>query len=694
MVVSFLRNDEELGMTKENRSVVRRALGMGASALLVCSIATASAGAAGASTPTPDPIFQPLFTRPTPFVSGHAAIYGCGAATMPDVPAAGANAGKVLIGDYWNYRVQLFNTDGTVANANFIHNPGFKPGQHQSPYGLAVDPVTANIYMADTDRYKVDEYAPDGTFIQEWGTHGSGVDQFLYPSRVAVRSDGQVYVADTWSNQVVVDDVDSVNKTVTELGTFGSFGTGDGCKWKQPHGMAWWYGPDGTSSIIDDKLFVVDTNNKQIDVYGYDPLHGGCTGTDPRGWLFSFGSAGSLPSQFKGDLRGIAIDPTLHPDPSHPDAVALYIVDAQGNKVREWASDGTKNGTTWIQNLGTPALDPANPQDGEFTDGGREVTVDPVNHTVWVGDMPDFRVQAFDGVTGQFAFAYPSPYTPPPTGGFNGPRGVAVDSQGNYFVTDTYNQRVLKYAPDGTFLTQWGTRGRDEFAFNYPRMIAIDPTDDSVVVADTDNHRIKKYDNDGNFVCQAGGLGEVGQLMRNPHGVDIGPDGKIYVTDTRNGLLKVFSPSCVFLFKSPYAKGSAGGSLTYPRGIAVDPVDGSLWVADSSLGIVKHYDVDLVNQTISYIPGDNLGSKGTNPNQWGGPFDVEVSTDRVYVADSPRNQIKVWTKTGTFVEAYGGGGKALGKFQQPQGMDFDPTTGNLWVCEQKNERVQVLKIVG
>ena len=38
--------------------------------------------------------------------SGHAGLYGWGAATMSD--------GSVLIGDYWNYRVQRYATDGTL----------------------------------------------------------------------------------------------------------------------------------------------------------------------------------------------------------------------------------------------------------------------------------------------------------------------------------------------------------------------------------------------------------------------------------------------------------------------------------------------------------------------------------------------------------------------------------------------------
>jgi tripartite motif-containing protein 71 len=658
----------------------RRPLGVAVSTLLALTLFMAAMPVAQATS-----IFTPVKVFPSNWSTkpGHAQLYGWGAATMLD--------GSILIGDYWNYRVQriTLNPDGTVntIQPNFIGNQGFQPGQNQAPYGIAVDPTNGNVFVADTDRYKIDVYSPSGAFIMEYGTHGSGVNQFLYPSRVAIRSDGTVYVADTWSNQIVVENVNTSTKTVTELGTFGSFGTGDGCKMKQPHGMAWWDGAD-ENSITDDRLFVVDTNNKQIDVYGSNPMANGySTGCN---WLYKFGQVGTTQSDFKGDLRGIAIDQN---DANSPTGASVYVVDAEGNKVRKFDTNGT-----WMRNFGGMATDPNNPGPGQFSDGGREVTVDQ-NHHVWVGDMPGFRAQVFDGtLTGTSGlgdlFQVPNSYSPPPVTGFNGPRGVAVDENGNTFVTDTYNQRILKYDRFGNYVTSWGSRGRDEYSFNYPRMLAISPTDQAVVVTDTDNHRIKKFTNNGTFVCQAGGLGSNGALMRNPHGVDVAADGTIFVTDTRNGLLKAFDPNCNFLFASTYPKGSAGGSLTYPRGIAVDPSDGSVWVVDSSLDIVKHYAVDKVAKTFTYL--GSVGSKGTADNQWNDPFDIEVSANgRMFVADTKSNKIKVWNVSGgtpTFIEAFGGGGTKLGKFQQPQGLDLSPYDGSLWVCEQKNERIQQLTI--
>jgi sugar lactone lactonase YvrE len=70
------------------------------------------------------------------------------------------------------------------------------------------------------------------------------------------------------------------------------------------------------------------------------------------------------------------------------------------------------------------------------------VTVDGQGN-VWVGDMPGFRAQVFSP-SGQFLFQVPASGGEPPEGGFNQPRGVSVDAQGNVFVTDTHNWRVQK----------------------------------------------------------------------------------------------------------------------------------------------------------------------------------------------------------------------------------------------------------
>ncbi|HEY3238998.1 MAG TPA: NHL repeat-containing protein, partial [Acidimicrobiia bacterium] len=267
---------------------------------------------------------------------------------------------------------------------------------------------------------------------------------------------------------------------------------------------------------------------------------------------------------------------------------------------------------------------------------------------------------------------------PPPPGGFNQPRGVAVDAAGNIFVSDTHNWRVQKFAPSGAFLLEWGHRGGGDYGFNYQRGVAVDPRDGSVVVADTDNHKVKKYTNDGVFLWDVGVFGTLPGQFKNPHGLDVGPDGRIYVADTQNQRIQVLSETGTPLLAFG-TKGNGTGQFQFPRSVTVD-ADGTMWASDSIRGIVQHF-----GSNGTYL--GQFGALGSADNQLLRAADVEVDATQVMVADVDTHKVKVWTKDGQFAFAFGGGGTGPGKMFNPHGMDLTPA-GRLYVVEQTGERVQ------
>ncbi|HEY3240547.1 MAG TPA: NHL repeat-containing protein [Acidimicrobiia bacterium] len=562
---------------------------------------------------------------------GHAGLYGWGAATLND--------GSVLIGDYWNFRILHFSISGTNLGALVDKNTkGVGPTQHQSPYGIGVDPVTNDIYFGDVDGGKtVDKYDATGRYLLSWGGNGVGRGKFQYPSYIAVGSDRRVYVADQWEHNVVAHNPDG-----TELFQFGTNGTANG-QFRQPRGMAF---------DAQNRLFVVDNYNLRVQVFDAE-------GT----YLTKFGSRGTAPGQFApgADLRGLAIDKARG---------WVYVVDAASGYVNKYDTAGN-----YLSRFG--GFGPGN---GKFIGGGRDLTVDG-DGNVWVGDMPGFRAQKFSSA-GVYMMSVPNPAEPPPPGGFNQPRGVAVDAAGNIFVSDTHNWRIEKFAANGTFVTAWGNRGGGNYGFNYQRGLDVDLGDGSVVVADTDNHMIKKYTNSGTFVWSVGGFGTLAGQFKNPHSVTVGPDGRIYVPDTQNARVQVLSSSGAPLLAFG-SKGNSNGQFQFPRSVAVDP-DGSIWVSDSIRGIVQHF-----SPTGGYL--GQLGAPGSADNQLLRAADVEVDANRVYVADVDTHKIKAWTKAGVFDGAFGGGGTGLGKLLNPHGMDLTPA-GRLYVAEQTGERVQEFSV--
>ena len=69
---------------------------------------------------------------------------------------------------------------------------------------------------------------------------------------------------------------------------------------------------------------------------------------------------------------------------------------------------------------------------------------------------------------------------------------VAVGPQGNVFVADFYNDRVQKFAPDGTFLTAFAETGSGPGQLRHAIAVAV-ADDGTVFVADFLNNRIQKW---------------------------------------------------------------------------------------------------------------------------------------------------------------------------------------------------------
>jgi tripartite motif-containing protein 71 len=75
---------------------------------------------------------------------------------------------------------------------------------------------------------------------------------------------------------------------------------------------------------------------------------------------------------------------------------------------------------------------------------------------------------------------------------FNTPKGAALDSAGNVYITDSGNGRVLKYDSSGVYLAQWGSVGAANGQFSGPEGIAADSAG-NVYVVDRDNSRVQKF---------------------------------------------------------------------------------------------------------------------------------------------------------------------------------------------------------
>ena len=119
------------------------------------------------------------------------------------------------------------------------------------------------------------------------------------------------------------------------------------------------------------------------------------------------------------------------------------------------------------------------------------------------------------------------------------PTGVAVNSNGDVFVTSSENCHVIKYNKQANETTTFGSKGANHGQLKNPMDIAIDKND-IIYVADCDNHRISVFDSDGQFLMCFGQNGSELRYLNKPSGVCVDEDGRIYVCDTGNNRVVLY----------------------------------------------------------------------------------------------------------------------------------------------------------
>lgn len=114
---------------------------------------------------------------------------------------------------------------------------------------------------------------------------------------------------------------------------------------------------------------------------------------------------------------------------------------------------------------------------------------------------------------------------------FDRPTGVAIAPNGDIFVSDGHSRnrsnsaRIVKYSPDGRFITTWGRLGSEPGNFRDPHDLYVGGSKGYVYVADRQNNRIQVFDQDGHFIAAWRQFGQ-------PSSVYVDKDDNIYVGAT------------------------------------------------------------------------------------------------------------------------------------------------------------------
>jgi streptogramin lyase len=293
---------------------------------------------------------------------------------------------------------------------------------------------------------------------------------------------------------------------------------------------------------------------------------------------------------------------------------------------------------------------------------------------------------------------------------------ITVDSKGNVIFTDQTNNVIRVLNTTGYVSVFSGARlngfknGHLNIAvMNNPKGIASD-SQGRIFITDTDNQVIRMIVNEtvSTFVGQQGLSGTsdgsgLNALLTSPTGIAVGPDDSLYFSEpSLNRIRKVTPDGTVSVFVGTGTSGLINGQTPRffnPDGLFMDS-NNILYVADTSNNVIR-----MVNQTgfTSTVAGTGLSgfvNGAGNSSRFNSPTGLIMKDGLIYVADFGNRRIRLINST-NHVSTFAGAGQAgsddgpalQAKFNGPRGITVD-SNGNVYVSEYLNHVIRMINTTG
>jgi sugar lactone lactonase YvrE len=452
--------------------------------------------------------------------------------------------------------------------------------------------------------------------------------------------------------------------------------------------------PAGVAVDSSNNLYIADSANNRLRKVNVSGIISTVAGTGTAGHSGDGGTATSAKINYPA---GVALDA----------AGNLLIADTGNQCVR---SVTTNNIITTVAGNGTI---------GYSGDGGRatnanlynpqNVSVDQVGN-LFIADIGNQRIREVgtNGVITTMAGSILNDGGQATNATLNQAYGVALDSAGNVYVADPYNNRIRKIGTSGIITTVagnglYGYVGDGGLAtnasFRNPCGIALDASK-NIFVADLGNKRIRKIDTNGFIWTVAGNgsfssSGDGGQAtnasLMFPQGVAVDKIGNLFIADLSNSNIRKVGTNGVI-------SSLTGIGLAQPSAMALDSA-GNLFIADMGNNRVREVSVNGAVGTVAgsgivtNITGDGGSATSASVGQ---PRGVAVdSTGNLYIADNNFQTIRkvtngiISTIAGNGKAGFGGdGGVGINAaLSFPQGLAVDGA-GNIYISDRGNNRIR------
>jgi DNA-binding beta-propeller fold protein YncE len=280
--------------------------------------------------------------------------------------------------------------------------------------------------------------------VRKWGEFGNKPGQLKFPAMIAKDQASNVYVVDQHNHRIQKFDSDG-----NFILMWGKLGTAAG-DFNYPYGIA-----------IDSKgnVFVSDMNNNRIQKFL------------PNGeYVSSVGSYGTGDGQLKYPY-GIAID----------GKDVLYVIDAFNYRVQKFTTD-----LQFIEKWGSAesiGIKLYMPHEIAITKEGNVIMSDRQNHRIAVFTPEGNLLKRFgdygEGIDAKGAQ-------------FSEPHGIAINADGEMFISDRYNFRIQKFDSKGNYQLQWLASGIFDDSKSFPLGI-VTGKDNNIYVTDHYAHCILQY---------------------------------------------------------------------------------------------------------------------------------------------------------------------------------------------------------
>ena len=461
-------------------------------------------------------------------------------------------SGNVYVTDQGNHTLRKVTPSGVVTTlAGLAGSTGSSDGtgsaaRFNSPSGVAVD-ASGNVYIADQNNHTIRKVTSGGvvsTLAGLAGSSGSGngtgsAARFSSPRGVTVDSSGNVFVADTANNILRKVTSGGVVTTLAGSSSSSSSGSSDGTG-----SAARFFAPIGVTVDASGNLYVADTANNILrkvtsggvvsTLAGLAGLAGSSGSSDGTGGAAQFSSPYGVSVDGSGSIYVADLGNNLIRKVTSAGVVSTFA----GSRSNQGSSDGLGSTARFYNPLGV-AVDAS----------GNVYVADLSNHTI--------RKVTSAGVVSTLAGLAGSSGSSGGTGSaarFNSPQSVAVDASGNVYVADTGNHTIRKVTSAGVVTTLAGSAGNTGSSdgtgiaarFYNPNGVAVD-TNGNVYVSDRSNSTIRKVTS-GGVVSTIGGTAGVidgkdgagsAASFSSPRGISVSNAGTIFVADGDNNRISL-----------------------------------------------------------------------------------------------------------------------------------------------------------